>query len=546
MSGTQDPAGTGLASRIAHHARRSPGAVALLDAHGTLTYAELAQRIAATASGLRAVGMSAGDTVLFAVRPGRDALVLGLAVMAVGAAVVVADPGAGAELDSARGRIVTEGLTAPRWLAAESWLCALAARKAGRTLLRRLGLNLPALCDPTLRLVHTGPRLPGLPPNTLSAATLARTASAPAREAHWPGTGRPQKPPAPSTPSHAGTAPAPVGDPDRPALVVFTSGTTARPRAVVHSQATLLAGADLLGESLGLPAAPGPVVVHSEQLMIAFAFLAAGATWSAAPLPVRPKRFLRDLRRRRASHTFGTPAALARLLAAGQLPGTLGTVLLGAAPVPPPILRRLQNALPSARIAVVYGATEMLPIAVTEAEEKLDHAPHGDLAGHPLPGVTARLNEEGELLVRSSHLATGYLGDGPIGELNTGDRARIDAEGRIVLLGRTKDMLIRGSFNLYPGLYEPAIAALPGVAEAVIVGVPDPLTADEAVVLTVCPDGSVPEAELLRSLQRQLPRAIDHAALPDRIHCLPAIPRRGRTEKPDREQLRALVTKEAP
>ncbi|MGW4892896.1 class I adenylate-forming enzyme family protein [Kitasatospora sp. NPDC004240] len=523
MSSTPDPAGTGLAGRIADHARRTPDAVALIDAHGTLTYGELARRVAATASGLRAAGMNAGDTVLFAVRPGRDALVLGLAVMTVGAAVVVADPGAGAELDAARGRLVAESLAAPRWLAAESWLCALSARGAGRALLRRLGLNLPALHDPTLRLVHTGPRLPGLPPDALSAATLARTASASA---------------SPSAPAHPA---APVGDPDRPALIVFTSGTTARPRAVVHSQATLLVGADLLGESLGLPTARGPVVVHSEQLMIAFAFLAAGATWSAAPLPVRPKRFLRDLRRRRATHTFGTPASLARLLAAGELPDTLGTVLLGAAPVPPPILRRLRTALPSARIAVIYGATEMLPIAVTGAEEKLDHAPHGDLAGHPLPGVTARLNEEGELLLRGPHLAIGYVGDGAIGELNTGDRARIDAEGRIVLLGRTKDMLIRGSFNLYPGLYEPAIAALPGIAEAVIVGVPDPLTADEAVVLAVRPDGSVPEPELLRRLHRELPRTIDHAALPDRIHCLPAIPRRGRTEKPDRERLRTLV-----
>ncbi|MEU8517163.1 class I adenylate-forming enzyme family protein [Kitasatospora sp. NPDC048722] len=520
MNGTPNTAGTGLAARIADHARRTPDAAALLDAHGTLTYAQLARHVAATASGLRAAGMSAGDTVMFAVRPGRDALVLGLAVMTVGAAVVVADPGAGAELDAARGRLVTERLAAPRWLAAESWLCALAARTTGRTLLRRLGLNLPAFADPTLRLLHTGPRLPGLPPDAIPAATLAHTP--------------------------ADTASAPAGDPDRPALVVFTSGTTARPRAVVHSQATLLAGADLLGESLGLTAAPAPVVVHSEQLMIAFAFLAAGATWSTAPLPVRPKRFLRDLRRRGATHTFATPASLARLLDAGHLPHTLGTVLLGAAPVPPPILRRLREALPSARVAVIYGATEMLPIAVTGGEEKLHHAPHGDLAGHPLPGVTARLNDEGELLLRGAHLAIGYLGDGPIDELNTGDRARIDAEGRIVLLGRTKDMLIRGSFNLYPGLYEPAIAALPGIAEAVIVGVPDPHTADEAVVLAVCPDGSLPEAELLRSLQRRLPRTIDHAALPDRIHCLPAIPRRGRTEKPDRGRLRELVMKEAP
>ncbi|MFJ5229265.1 class I adenylate-forming enzyme family protein [Kitasatospora sp. NPDC088391] len=333
----------------------------------------------------------------------------------------------------------------------------------------------------------------------------------------------------------------PPADPDRPALVVFTSGTTARPRAVVHSQRTLLTGGDLLAASLGLPGAAEHATVHSEQLMIAFAFLAAGATWSVAPLPVRPARFLRDLRRRRATHTFGTPAALARLLDAGPLPAGLGTVLLGAAPVPPPVLHRLRAALPAARIAVVYGATEMLPIAVTDADAKLAAAADGDLAGLPLPGVTARLGEDGELLLRGPHLAVGYLGEGPLGELRTGDRARIDEQGRIVLIGRLKDMLIRGSFNLYPGLYEPAIAALPGVAEAVIVGVPDPQTADESVVLAVRPDGTLPEAELLRALHRALPRAIDHAALPDRIRCLPEIPRRGRTEKPDRDRLRELL-----
>ncbi|WP_051817858.1 class I adenylate-forming enzyme family protein [Kitasatospora sp. NRRL B-11411] len=505
------PAGTALAERIAEHARRTPDAVALVDTRGPLTYAELARRVAATARGLRGAGMRTGDTVLFAVRPGRDAAVLGLAVMTVGAVVVVADPGAGPELDAARGRLVGERLAAPAWLAAESWLAALAARRPGRALLHRFGLDLPALADPALRLVHTGPRLPGLPADSLAASSLS------------------------------GSGPLPPADPDRPALVVFTSGTTARPRAVVHSQRTLLTGGDLLAASLGLPGAAEHVTVHSEQLMIAFAFLAAGTTWSVAPLPVRPARFLRDLRRRRATHTFGTPAALARLLDTGPLPDTLGTVLLGAAPVPPPVLRRLREALPAARITVVYGATEMLPIAVTDAGAKLAHAADGDLAGPPLPGVTARLGENGELLLTGPHLAIGYLGDGPLDELRTGDRARIDAQGRIVLVGRLKDMLIRGSFNLYPGLYEPAIDALPGIAEAVIVGVPDPQTADESVVLAVRPDGTLPEAALLRLLHRELPRTIDHAALPDLIRCVPEIPRRGRTEKPDRDRLRELL-----
>lgn len=514
--------GSGLAGRIRDHARDTPDATALIDKHGGITYAELARRIESTANGLRAAGLAVGDTVLFAVRPGRDALVLGLAVTVVGAVVVVADPGAGAELDAARGRLLADQLAAPAWLAAESWLCALASRRIGNRLLRRAGLNLPALSDPALRLIFTGRRVPGLRPNSIAYNSLIRRSLVP-----------------PTV-----TATTARSDENRPALIVFTSGTTARPRAVVHSQATLLAGADLLGASLGLRAAsspPRPIVVHSEQLMIAFAFLAAGTTWSAAPLPVRPKKFVRDLRRRGATHTFGTPAAIARLLDTGDLPNTLTSVLLGAAPVPPPILRRLRAALPRARAKVIYGATEMLPIAVIDACDKVDYARPGDLAGHPLPGVWARLNPHGELLVQGAHLAIGYLGDGPIGELNTGDVARIDPDGQVVLLGRTKDMLIRGSFNLYPGLYEPAIAALSGVAEAVYVGVPDSQTADEQVVLAVVPDGSMPGPDLVRSLRRELPAVIDHAALPDRIVCVAAIPRRGRGDKPDRDALRGLA-----
>jgi acyl-CoA synthetase (AMP-forming)/AMP-acid ligase II len=557
----------GLAGRIHDHAHTTPNAIAVLDSQGILTYAELSQQITATANGLRAAGLAPGDTVLFAVRPGRDAVVLGLAVTVVGAVVVVADPGAGPELDAARGQLIAERLAAPAWLAAESWLCALSANRFGNRLLRRAGLNLPALSDPSLRLIFTGRRLPGLRPNSIAHKALLLPAPYATTDlvahSHTPTPSPAHAPapisapgPAPASASISASASAPVSAPasdeNRPALIVFTSGTTARPRAVVHSQATLLAGADLLGESLGLQAAAiqsEPVIVHSEQLMIAFAFLAAGATWSAAPLPVRPKKFVRDLRRREATHTFGTPATIARLLDSAELPGTLKTVLLGAAPVPPPILHRLRAALPLAQLKIIYGTTEMLPIAVVDACDKINYAQvsthidngGGDLAGHPLPGVSTRLTPQGELLVQGTHLAISYLGDGPIGELNTGDVARIDPDGQIVLLGRTKDMLIRGSFNLYPGLYEPAIAALAGVSEAAFVGVPDPQTADEVVVLAVVPDGSTADPGLVRLLRRELPVMIDHAALPDRIVCIPAIPRRGRSDKPDRDKLRDLI-----
>jgi acyl-CoA synthetase (AMP-forming)/AMP-acid ligase II len=180
--------------------------------------------------------------------------------------------------------------------------------------------------------------------------------------------------------------------------------------------------------------------------------------------------------------------------------------------------------------------TEILPVAIASAQEKLAHTHSGaggDLLGAPL--VNARIASDCELFLSGPNLCRGYLGDDPLTELPTGDLARFDAEGRLVLTGRKKDMLIRGTFNLYPGLYEPAIEAVEGVTEAAIVGVPASETGDEEVVLAFVGDAD-PER-----LQRRLPTLIDHDALPDRIVVLPELPRTGRARKLDRERLRELV-----
>jgi len=146
-----------------------------------------------------------------------------------------------------------------------------------------------------------------------------------------------------------------------------------------------------------------------------------------------------------------------------------------------------------------------------------------------------RVADVGELFLSGPNLCKGYLGDPDHTELATGDLARVD-DGRLVLLGRKKDMLIRGKFNLYPGLYEPAITALEGVREAAIVGVPDPETGDEEVVLAVV--GTIPEP----ALRRRLREILDAEALPDRIVYLPELPFSGRGRKLDRGVLRASLS----
>ncbi|MCY7342980.1 MAG: hypothetical protein LH603_14365 [Pseudonocardia sp.] len=122
----------------------------------------------------------------------------------------------------------------------------------------------------------------------------------------------------------------------------------------------------------------------------------------------------------------------------------------------------------------------------------------------------------------------------------TGDLARLDG-GRTVLTGRSKDMTIRGTVNIYPGLHEPVITRLPGVAAALLIGVPDAI-GDERVVLALVP---APDAApgLVDRVAVALPGVIDASALPDEIVSIDAVPVAGRTRKPDRAALRARLAR---
>ncbi|MFG2177682.1 class I adenylate-forming enzyme family protein [Streptomyces abikoensis] len=475
-----------MLDRLDHALRRHPHHPAVLTTTPTgairvrATRGELAELADAYTAALRARGLATGDTIGVAVRPGPRALAVLLAADRLGLRAAVLDPGAGPDVLRAR-----LALARPALVLADA--TAQAAAGWARPLARRARLALPDLA--ALGPVATlGPRLPGC------AAPLDLTA---------PRTALPARP-----------------DDDGDAAVVFTSGTTARPRAVVHTRSSLAAGMSAVTE-LVAPRAGRPVLGGTFFVLVPS--LAQGAP---VALPARRPRVLaRQLARLRPRSTYLTPPQLRAALGAGAR--FTGGVWTGSAPASAELLTRVKRA-GAAEAWGVYALTELFPAAAVEQAEKAAFTGDGDIVGAPLPGVEARRDTDGELLLAGAAARHRYLGEGPDPWVRTGDRARLDA-GRIVLEGRCKDMVLRGAENIYPGLYEPALH-VPGVELALLVGVPAP-DGDERLAALVQPAPGTDPRALREALAAPLARM--GTARPDAV-LLATVPLAGRSRKPDR------------
>ncbi|MGW4946909.1 class I adenylate-forming enzyme family protein [Actinoplanes sp. NPDC004185] len=441
------------------------------------TRADLARLTSGYAAALHARGLVAGDTVGIAVRPGPRSLAVLLGAYHLGLRIAVLDPTAGPEVLLSRLR-----LAAPRLVLADATAQAVAGWAA--PLARRAHLALPDLAAlaPT---VTVGRRLPGTAPGLAPAG-----------------------------------GPAPAGfDGDGDAVVVFTSGTTSRPRAVVHTRASVSAGMRAVRD-LVLPVPGRPVLGGTFFVLVPS--LAGGAP---VALPAhRPKTLVRQLARLAPQATYLTPPQLRAALNAGAR--FTGRVYSGSAPVSAGLLAAVRRA-GAEQAWGVYALTEVFPAAAVESATKAAFTGPGDLVGELLPGVRARV-DDGQLLLAGSNAADRYLGEPSQPWVATGDIGRLD--GRTVVLGgRCKDMILRRAENIYPGLYEPALH-VPGVELAVIVGVPAG-DGDERVVAVVQPAaGAAPET--VRAALRE-PLARMGSARPDAV-VLAEVPLARRSRKPDR------------
>jgi long-chain acyl-CoA synthetase len=350
---------------------------------------------------------------------------------------------------------------------------------------------------------------------------------------------------APSAPEAASTlgellsAAQPTDDPhgDRDgedlAVLLYTSGTSGRPKAAMLSVRALVANLDHLMAVEPPLLGPGDVAFIPLPLFHVFGLngglgiaLRAGATTVLSDR-FDPVESLDLMRRERVSTLIGAPGMYAQWLsrpgfAAGF--AAVRTAITGSAPLRAALVG--EYARRSVTLREGYGLTEAASAVTLNGV-----SPRAGSIGRPLPGVEVSLrdvdgdpvedeNDPGQLYIRGRNLFSGYWPDGAGGPdeegwFGTGDIAVADEGGNLTLVGRTDDLVLVNGFNVYPAEVEAVLGAVRGVAEVAVVGVDDADTGEAVVAYVVPAPGTqlrAPDllAAAARSLARfKLPRSIE-------------------------------------
>lgn len=488
-----------------------PGALAFTDERGSsLTYAQFASAVASGAASLREHGVGAGDRVAVAGRNRADMATAVFACAAAGAVMVGLNVrlAAGEWEYMIRRSRATLALAQPDLLPELAKAAAAAGVPADRVApLDSLGFRAGPAVRPD-RIAHTGTVAPGAPAE------------------------------------------------DDTYQVVWTSGTTGRPKAskVVHrcSVHSGMSYQKVLGLRPGdTTAVLFPLYYISAMHAHVLPAMLAGATCVLVESGDHG-RWLDLLAEHEVAWAYAVPSwwALAvrdRRLSADRLP-RLRVAAAGGAPLPGSLVAQLRTRLPGTRLIDIYGLSETHSPATMAIGE--DISTHPGSVGRALPcmevaafgdnGERLPPGQPGEVWLRGSLVTSGYLDDAEAtsraivnGWLRTGDVGRVDADGYLYILDRTKDMINRGGHKVFSAEVERVIRDMPGVADAAVVAAPDRL-AGEAVGAVVVRDQDAAVTGVTELAIRQWVRSrlADYAA-PGIVRFTAALPRNsiGKTDK---------------
>lgn len=331
-------------------------------------------------------------------------------------------------------------------------------------------------------------------------------------------------------------------DPSLPVAVVWTSGTTGDPKGAVFDHRNLAAvsiGAGPLRAPFDRRVSPNPYshvayMTHiAEEIGYVMTTLMPATPWKAGDV-------LAQMGRERASVGQGVPSQWRLILDHPDFERTdLSSLRIcgtGAAPVPPALVREMQERLgcpvvigyTSTEAALTTGSVpgdspELIARTVGRARENVSLRVVDDTRS-PLPAGTV-----GSVQCRSAAMMRGYWGDpertaaviGDDGWLTTGDQGILDENGYLTLVGRRSEMYQRGAYNVYPVEVEAVLADHPSVRQVAVVGRPDPVLGEIGVAFVVPADGSAVSLDELRSWTRL---AIADYKSPDLLEIVGGLP----------------------
>lgn len=320
-------------------------------------------------------------------------------------------------------------------------------------------------------------------------------------------------------------------DAEAPARILVSSGSEARPKLVAYSHNAFAGGRATyvralrrtgrpmrnlvlvpLGSSFGSCGVPVTIAALGGTLLLPGAFDPGSALRAAAEW--------------RATHVFGVPTMLGRMAATarGADLTELEAVVSSGAALPDAVARACADEFPC-DVITVYGSSD--GVNCHTAKTGL-----GPWTGKPDPAVVSvRIGEDGEILARGPMTPLCYVDDPdlnaryrlPGGWVRTGDRGRFDDHGRLRVLGRVKQIVVRGGFNISPAEIEGHLGTHPGIAEVACVGVPDQ-DLGERLCACVAPRAGTPMTlpALTRFLEQD--RGVDRRKLPEALVVLPELP----------------------
>jgi fatty-acyl-CoA synthase len=293
---------------------------------------------------------------------------------------------------------------------------------------------------------------------------------------------------------------------EQPINIQYTSGTTGFPKGATLSHRNILNNGFFVGERCGYTSAdrvciPVPFYHCFGMVLGNLACTTHGACMVVPEAAFDPRATLAAVEAERCTSLYGVPTMFIGELEHPEFErfdlASLRTGIMAGSPCPVEVMKQVVSRMHMDEVTICYGMTETSPVSTqTEVTDTLDQRvstvgrvhPHVEVKViDPATGATVARGEPGELCTRGYSVMTGYWEDpartaeaiDADGWMHTGDLATMDVDGFVNIVGRSKDMIIRGGENVYPREIEEFLYGHPAVADVQVVGVPDPRYGEE-------------------------------------------------------------------